>query len=210
VKHNIVRVEIETIKPETVVRGGMIDVFLKPPLRYCWFHHLPANILDISTPDRNLRFIEGGHFLRFDALGLETDGCNAGDVEFLINSLGADILFKNVLRMLVGRAEASTEIFKERPTWVGLAYYEVAYATVKFERWIDLEEFEAQYPAIFPASSEGLRTKNLEAALREIAKGAGPFSRDPLTHAFNCIESMKAIAVEALGNVSDSGNKETP
>ena len=149
----------------------------------------------MTPPHKILRFLQGGHFLRFDALGLETDGCNAGDVEFLIASLGAEALFKNDLPMLAARAEASPEIFKERPTWVGLAYYEVAYATVKlFERWIDLEEFEAQYPAIFPASSEGLRTKNLEAALREIAKGAGPFSRDPLTHAFNCIESMKAIA----------------
>jgi len=35
-------------------------------------------------------------------------------------------------------------------------------------------------------------------ALREIAKGEGAFSRDPLKHAENCIESMKAIAGAAL------------
>lgn len=36
------------------------------------------------------------------------------------------------------------------------------------------------------------------AALEEIAKGAGPYSRDPLTHAENCIDSMKALAAAAI------------
>ena len=35
-------------------------------------------------------------------------------------------------------------------------------------------------------------------ALEEISKGEGAFSRDPLTHASNTIESMKRIAQEAL------------
>lgn len=38
----------------------------------------------------------------------------------------------------------------------------------------------------------------LKEALEEIAKGEGPFSRDPLTHASNTIDSMVAIAVTAL------------
>lgn len=38
----------------------------------------------------------------------------------------------------------------------------------------------------------------LLAAMREIAKGNGEFSRDPLTHATNTIESMKTIAREAI------------
>lgn len=38
----------------------------------------------------------------------------------------------------------------------------------------------------------------LVAALREIAKGEGAFSRDPLTHAANCLDSMKEIARAAL------------
>ena len=38
----------------------------------------------------------------------------------------------------------------------------------------------------------------LVAALEEIAKGEGPFSRDPLTHAENIIEAMKEIARAAL------------
>lgn len=42
----------------------------------------------------------------------------------------------------------------------------------------------------------------LEAALREIEKGEGPFSRDPLTFATNCIESMKELARTALGPVT--------
>ncbi len=35
-------------------------------------------------------------------------------------------------------------------------------------------------------------------ALRDIAKGEGRFSRDPLEHAATCIEDMKAIAVAAI------------
>lgn len=41
--------------------------------------------------------------------------------------------------------------------------------------------------------------KKLEVALQEIAKGEGAFSRDPLEHAKNTIENMKAIALGALG-----------
>jgi hypothetical protein len=37
-----------------------------------------------------------------------------------------------------------------------------------------------------------------KAALEEIRKGAGPYSRDPLEHATNTIEAMKALAAEAL------------
>ena len=39
----------------------------------------------------------------------------------------------------------------------------------------------------------------MRTALAEIAKGEGPYSRDPLTHADNCIDAMKAIAVKVLG-----------
>ncbi len=35
-------------------------------------------------------------------------------------------------------------------------------------------------------------------ALEEVSIGAGPFSRDPLTHASNTIEAMKDIAKQAL------------
>ena len=38
----------------------------------------------------------------------------------------------------------------------------------------------------------------LLAALKEIAKGKGEFSRDPLEHASNTIDSMKAIANAAI------------
>jgi hypothetical protein len=36
------------------------------------------------------------------------------------------------------------------------------------------------------------------AALVEIAKGEGPFSREPLEHAANTIEAMKTLAVAAI------------
>jgi hypothetical protein len=35
-------------------------------------------------------------------------------------------------------------------------------------------------------------------ALREIAKGEGRYSRDPLEHASNTIEDMKALAEKAI------------
>ena len=40
--------------------------------------------------------------------------------------------------------------------------------------------------------------ENLLEALEEILLGSGPFSRDPLQHASNCIESMKDIATKAI------------
>lgn len=39
---------------------------------------------------------------------------------------------------------------------------------------------------------------DLLAALEEIAKGAGPFSRDALTHASNTIDYMKEVANAAI------------
>ena len=45
------------------------------------------------------------------------------------------------------------------------------------------------------------RTKPLVHALRGIRLGAGPFSRDPLTHAENCLEAMKKEAQDALAQL---------
>lgn len=45
--------------------------------------------------------------------------------------------------------------------------------------------------------------ERLRAALREIAKGEGAFSRDPFTHAANCVENMKSIAESALRECLD-------
>ena len=42
------------------------------------------------------------------------------------------------------------------------------------------------------------RVAELEAALMQIEKGEGPYSRDPLTHAGNTIDAMVQIAVAAL------------
>ena len=39
--------------------------------------------------------------------------------------------------------------------------------------------------------------------LHEIEEGAGPFSRDPLEHASNCIEAMKAKVRAALAAVKE-------
>lgn len=47
------------------------------------------------------------------------------------------------------------------------------------------------------------RNEKLERALREIAKGEGPFSRDPLTFAGNTIEAMKELADAALAELEE-------
>jgi hypothetical protein len=44
------------------------------------------------------------------------------------------------------------------------------------------------------------REQQQRVALQEIVKGEGAFNRDPLKHATNCIESMRQIAIDALGS----------
>ncbi len=46
--------------------------------------------------------------------------------------------------------------------------------------------------------TNGQACREMYAALKEITKGAGPFSCDPLTHASNTIEAMKTLANAAL------------
>ena len=41
-------------------------------------------------------------------------------------------------------------------------------------------------------------------ALKEIAKGTGGFSRDPLEHASNCIDYMKGLAEKAIAKAEGS------
>ena len=45
---------------------------------------------------------------------------------------------------------------------------------------------------------DGGECERYREALAQIATGAGPFNRDPLKHAENCIESMKSVARAAL------------
>lgn len=56
------------------------------------------------------------------------------------------------------------------------------------------------------ATIQMLKAENvlLRKALVEIANGEGAFSRDPLEHAGNCIDSMKQIAETALWKASDA------
>lgn len=65
-----------------------------------------------------------------------------------------------------------------------------------------LGEDEGRYETCFHRNPDGpAAADTIEAlyeALTEIAKGEGPFSRDPLIHAENCIESMKDIAHAAI------------
>ena len=47
--------------------------------------------------------------------------------------------------------------------------------------------------------------ESLLATMREIAKGEGAYSRDPLAHAGNAIESMKAMANRAIADADALG-----
>ena len=54
-----------------------------------------------------------------------------------------------------------------------------------------------------------VRVARADLALREIARGEGPFNRDQLTHAENRIESMQKLAVAALADYeADEPEKE--
>ncbi len=50
------------------------------------------------------------------------------------------------------------------------------------------------------------RVRELEGALTEIAKGEGEYSRDPMEHAINTIDSMKAIATKAIRRPGSAGS----
>ncbi len=44
--------------------------------------------------------------------------------------------------------------------------------------------------------------------LHAIERGAGPYSLDPLTHAENCIEDMKAEAARAIAEAREKADAE--
>lgn len=68
---------------------------------------------------------------------------------------------------------------------------------------IRLSELQSHGPNDEHLRNHMERVRMLETALTEIMKGAGAFSRDPLTHAENCIEDMKKLAREALYGIPD-------
>lgn len=63
---------------------------------------------------------------------------------------------------------------------------------------IDFDEDLAHEQIMYLIAPELEKARRFEKALQEIAKGAGPFNRDPYKHAQNCIENMKGIAADAL------------
>lgn len=73
----------------------------------------------------------------------------------------------------------------------------------------EIERLREEIKALENEYTESLdvQTKLLErlvalvSALKEIAKGEGRFSRDQLTHADNCIDDMKAIAIKAVEDI---------
>jgi hypothetical protein len=66
---------------------------------------------------------------------------------------------------------------------------------------------DALAPRVEPQSTQAAdRIEALEAALREIARGEGRFSRDPYEHACNTIEDLIAIARAALAPEQDKSD----
>lgn len=66
---------------------------------------------------------------------------------------------------------------------------------MKIKRGADATE---AYLARDRAANAETEIRRLRAWLVDISKGAGPFSRDPVTHANNCIIAMKDDATRAL------------
>ena len=60
-----------------------------------------------------------------------------------------------------------------------------------------------EFPGLPLCGEAADRIEALEAALREIARGEGRFSRDPYEHACNTIEDLIAIASAALAPEQD-------
>lgn len=75
------------------------------------------------------------------------------------------------------------------------------------------EEANARLIAAAPetaAERDRLKVENAELreALKAIAEGAGPYSRDPLKHAEGVIESQRKIAREALAKTSEESDEQ--
>jgi len=77
------------------------------------------------------------------------------------------------------------------------------------EEYVDIynRAYEAVYNAIVEYADKNAEIARLLAALSEIEKGEGAFSRDPLTHASNTIENMKRIAREAREKIGSKNEQ---
>ncbi|HUV74230.1 MAG TPA: hypothetical protein VMW79_07970 [Anaerolineae bacterium] len=71
---------------------------------------------------------------------------------------------------------------------------DIAEQLLLYRRDVDIQ-WGVLYDKIGEAADE---IKRLRSALEEISLGKGPYNRNPLIHAENIIEDMKAIAIGAL------------
>ena len=116
--------------------------------------------------------------LRGYALVMEHDTITLGMLDF------AAVALRDVARE---RDAAIAAMVKEREAYLCMSE--------------QIAQYETRYRAL-RAAHERLRE-----ALTEIARGTGPFSRDRLTHAENCIEAMKQLALDALAPGAGTGEK---
>jgi hypothetical protein len=121
-----------------------------------------------------------------DALSWADDSASVENADAELGELAADLATEIVAPLITERDAAITERDRLREEIGSLmAAVENGHFCVNVSEHIEVL---------------GLRSERnrLREALKEIQKGDGAFSRDPLTHASNCIDNMKAIARKAL------------
>ncbi len=147
---NVVRIQTELFKPGELVRGHLIDIYMKPPRNFVWYPKQPSfSMIDdpegrhtFGHPGKMLRFDEGGLFFRFDALGRECDGVFKGDIDYLLSDHDASQLFADDLPHFAEMAQMSLQMFDNNARWAVLAVYDVDAENVRvqFEATLELDE----------------------------------------------------------------------
>jgi hypothetical protein len=147
---NVVRIQTEMFKPGEVVRGEVIDLYIKPPSNCVWYPKMPnVTLVDdaegahtIGHRRKMLRFDSGGIFFRFDALGPEADGLHMGDIDLLLETIPAGVLFRQDIPHLATLAQLDVRIFNDKPYWAAIAIYsvDVEQKLVEFEATLELDE----------------------------------------------------------------------
>jgi hypothetical protein len=164
---NVVRIQTEMFKPGELVRGHLIDIYLRPPSNYAWHPRQPKFQLvpnpegahTYGHPGEMLRFDEGGLLFRFDALGEQADGFSKGDIDFLLQTIPASKLFAEDIPHFATLAHMSLESFKNRAWWATLALYDVDVDQQKV--WFDAKLELSEVPIDETIQQEDDRKRSL-------------------------------------------------
>jgi hypothetical protein len=121
---NIVRVQMEMIKPGYSAVGNMIHFYTRPPKRFLWYPRLPEySILENGTV---MEFHEGGILFSFVAIGDQCDGLTWGDLDFLMTLKSLEQLYGQDLPFFADLAERQwPQALKAHSLLAVLALYDV-------------------------------------------------------------------------------------